>query len=122
MKKFQSKADGSPFNARPNLLNFANNVLLSKNKRGSYNINTGEQNPDTGYLVTVVFETERVIDRDTVRDFWKKHSTALAQADTWLTVEQTLSGWRYQIDKFYKKIPKSAFISTVYDNTKQEWI
>lgn len=36
---------------KPNLLNFANNVLLSPEKRGTYNITTGEQSPDVGFFV-----------------------------------------------------------------------
>ncbi len=84
MTKRPLRQDGSHYNSRPNLLNFANNVLLSKNRMGAYNLNTMEQSPDTGYFVIQKREVAYNLDNDTLRQFWKSNAPQLANG--WLIV------------------------------------
>ncbi len=82
---------------KPNLLNFANNVLLSKDKRGAYNISTGEQSPDTGYFVPLVREDCSEVSKERIHEFWKRNSTLLADDNLWLAIHHDGRSWIYTV-------------------------
>lgn len=113
---------------KPNLLNFTNYVLLSVNKRGTYHLKTGESNPDTGFMVSIVEEKLPGVDESMIREFWREYSDLLAGDRVWLGIWFDGQSWIFaageliadRTEAIFKGIMRSA--GGVWDNEKNELI
>lgn len=81
---------------KPNLLKFANEVLLST-RPVSYNVVTGEMLPDDGFMVPHEVETYSAVDKDTIREFYNRHREVLVRYSLWLCIWK---GWGENEGKF----------------------
>lgn len=70
---------------KPNLLKFANEALKNKTcpitgpRLTTYNMNTGEMSPDTGFYLPVIEKKYSGVDKDSIREFWGENSALLAR-------------------------------------------
>lgn len=113
---------------KPNLLNFANNVLLSADRRGAYNLNTGEQSPDTGYFVGLLEEGRSNVSPETIREFWRENSQLLANEHLWLGIWHDGERWMYGVAELVEDRETAIFkgisrgSGVIVDNSTGEFI
>jgi hypothetical protein len=110
-----------------NLVQFLD--LATTNGGGSYNINTGEHNPNTGYMVSLPFEhTHSELTKAEVLDYVLKHADALAVDNRYFGLWFDGGQWYYDVSENVTDLGEAIRLGmannqlAIYDCAKGETI
>lgn len=103
-----------------NLLKFTNDVLTGSDKRGAYNITTGERDPDTGFFVSLLEEPQVGVDEEIIRAFWGKHADLLAMEKLWLGIWHDGNDWIYSVGELIDD-RQEAYMKAIGRGTGGVW-
>ncbi len=103
---------------KPNLLQFANNAILSKTGRESFNLFTGQTTPDDGFMIQIHQEPYKAVDKDLIRELWYRNMKLFVTDEYYMTIEELGGEWLYSIEKWVPlRVMATVGRSKVWDCT-----